>query len=93
MPDWITTSEAARRLSVTPATVRAMCERGELRFIRLGGRAYRVLASSIGALRASSCVLSERERANRVALASARLGFPPPDEPDHPAPVHMSGQF
>ena len=45
--EWITTTEAARRLSCTPPTIRAMCVRGELLFMRIGGRAYRVLASSI----------------------------------------------
>lgn len=32
----LTTTEVAKRLSVAPRTVRVMCDRGELRHVRIG---------------------------------------------------------
>jgi excisionase family DNA binding protein len=51
MPTYIDTAEAARRLSCSPKTIRAMIDRGELQAVRLGAKGpWRVDLTSIEAV-------------------------------------------
>jgi excisionase family DNA binding protein len=46
----LTVREAADRLSVDPKTVRRLVQRGELRAVRVGSKALRILSSDVDAL-------------------------------------------
>ena len=54
-PVALTIPEAARRLAVSPMTIRRLLARGELTRVRVG-RSVRVLASSVAALAAKGGV-------------------------------------
>ena len=58
-PVAMTIPEAARRLAVSPMTIRRLLDRGELARIRIG-RSVRVSASSVAALVQTAKALTER---------------------------------
>jgi excisionase family DNA binding protein len=79
MPNWLTTAEVAERLKFSPATVREMIRRGELRAERWG-RQWRVREEALSR-DAEQPKPADRKKSKRVQeeLARARelLGLSP----------------
>lgn len=79
MTEYLTTAEAARAFRCSPDLIRRMCERGELRHIRIG-RQYRIPADATDVPDEKPRKLAESKRVrDEIELACIRLGLNPQD--------------
>jgi excisionase family DNA binding protein len=77
----LTSIEAAVRLNCSVHTIRRMCKRGQLRYLRLG-REYRITEDAIAALEEQPSLADDADAARWIAEARAagRLPAEPPAE-------------
>jgi excisionase family DNA binding protein len=76
---YLTTTQAAKVLNVTRATVISYCKQGELEHVRLE-RQYRVPESALLAFAARRTVEADAQRMLDVSIAEGTLPAEPPPE-------------
>ncbi len=79
----LSVGEAARRLGVSPDTIRDYCERGLLQFVRTQGNHRRILLRSV--------VAFEKQRAPAEPVAVVQKPPPPPPKVDEDFEIYYLG--